>query len=122
MTELKRQEAIAAAWHARQQAGRSDLEAEVAEAGIWRDAYDEAQREPPRPPRASRHTCHATGCSTAVPPKMFMCRSHWFALPKALRDAIWRTYRPGQEITKTPSPEYLEAARAAIAYLEARSS
>lgn len=73
------------------------------------------------PPRRSRHTCHATGCTVAVPPKMFMCRSHWFALPKALRDAIWRTYRPGQEIRKDPSPEYLDAAREAIAYLlEAR--
>ena len=37
--------------------------------------------------------------------------AHWYALPKRLRDKIWATYRPGQEITKTPSVEYLAAAR-----------
>ena len=63
------------------------------------------------------HTCHAPGCRTAVPPKMFACRPHWFALPRQLRDAIWATYRPGQEVTKDPSPAYLEAAAAAARYL-----
>jgi hypothetical protein len=38
------------------------------------------------------------------------CRAHWFKLPKRLRDAIWRTYVPGQEISKTPSAEYLAVA------------
>jgi len=28
-------------------------------------------------------------------------------LPKKLRDAIWREYVPGQEITKTPSDAYV---------------
>lgn len=60
----------------------------------------------------ARHTCHWPGCPRKVPPKMWGCREHWFALPKALRDEIWRTYRPGQEITKTPSQDYLMAARA----------
>lgn len=31
-------------------------------------------------------------------------------LPKYLRDEVWRTYVPGQEITKTPSREYLDVA------------
>lgn len=43
------------------------------------------------------HTCHAIGCSKKVPPAMFMCKSHWFRVPKFLRDGIWATYRPGQE-------------------------
>jgi hypothetical protein len=30
-------------------------------------------------------------------------------LPKSIRDKIWATYRPGQEITKDPSDEYMEA-------------
>ena len=63
------------------------------------------------------HTCHATGCEIRVPPRMFMHRAHWFALPKAMRDAIWAMYRPGQEKTKDPSPEYLDAAFAAIRYI-----
>ncbi len=48
---------------------------------------------------------------------MFACRPHWFALPKQLRDAIWATYRDGQEITKDPSHEYLVAAQDAVEYL-----
>jgi hypothetical protein len=42
---------------------------------------------------------------------MWGCREHWYQLPGGLRDQIWRTYRPGQEITKTPSREYLAIAR-----------
>lgn len=66
------------------------------------------------------HTCHAIGCNTAVPPKLFMCRKHWFMLPKKHRDAIWATYRPGQEIDKDPSQEYLQAASDAISWLAAK--
>ena len=57
-----------------------------------------------------RHTCHWPGCAREVPPKLWGCREHWYQLPKALRDAIWREYRPGQEITKTPSPRYIAVA------------
>lgn len=64
------------------------------------------------------HTCHATCCKVSVPPKMFMCREHWFSLPRSYRDAILRAYEPGQEITKDPSMEYLRVARAAVLYLE----
>ena len=56
------------------------------------------------------HTCHWTGCTKEVPPKMWGCNNHWFALPKNLRDKIWRTYVPGQEISKTPSRAYIDAA------------
>jgi len=43
---------------------------------------------------------------------MWGCTKHWFSLPRPLRDRIWQTYRRGQEVTKTPSPEYLAAAKA----------
>lgn len=66
------------------------------------------------------HRCHASGCNRAVPARMFMCRDHWYALPKPMRDAIWATYRPGQERDKRPSAEYLENARTAIAWLADR--
>lgn len=59
------------------------------------------------------HTCHWPNCRVEVPPKLWGCRRHWFMLPKAIRDRIWATYRPGQEITKDPSGEYIEAALAA---------
>lgn len=57
-----------------------------------------------------KHTCHWPTCDTEVPPKLWGCKKHWFTLPKNLRDIIWATYRPGQEITKTPSELYLQAA------------
>ena len=57
-----------------------------------------------------RHTCHWTGCGKAVPAAMWGCKEHWFKLPKPLRDAIWKEYVPGQEITKTPSERYLATA------------
>lgn len=57
------------------------------------------------------HTCHWPGCAKRVPPKLWGCSQHWFALPGHLRTRILRAYVIGQEITKTPSAEYLEAAR-----------
>lgn len=57
------------------------------------------------------HTCHWTGCARQVPPAMWGCKEHWFKLPKALRDAIWKEYRPGQEKDGTPSQRYLIVAQ-----------
>jgi hypothetical protein len=64
------------------------------------------------------HTCHWPGCPAEVDPRLFACRKHWFAIPKPLRDAIWREYRPGQEITKDPSREYVEVARQVREWIE----
>lgn len=56
------------------------------------------------------HHCHWPGCEKQVPPAMWGCRSHWFRLPAGLRARVWATYKPGQEVTLTPSREYLEVA------------
>jgi hypothetical protein len=48
---------------------------------------------------------------------MFMCKAHWFMLPKAMRDRIWATYRPGQCDDWHISHEYAEAAREAVRYI-----
>lgn len=70
----------------------------------------------------SEHTCHARGCDTPVPRRMFMCRPHWFALPKPMRDAVSATYTPGQENNvDRVTPGYLTAATAAVNWLAARS-
>jgi len=53
---------------------------------------------------------------------MFMCKRHWFMLPKATRDAIWDVYIPGQEIRKDPTDEYMAVAMDAIDWLAARES
>ena len=57
------------------------------------------------------HTCHWPGCERQVPPAMWGCKQHWFALPKPLRDAIWKEYRPGQEKDGTPNLRYLSVAQ-----------
>lgn len=61
----------------------------------------------------SEHHCHAIGCTVRTHPKFFMCRRHWFMVPRHLRDRIWATYVPGQEVRKDPTVEYLEAAERA---------
>ena len=60
---------------------------------------------------AHQHHCHWPGCDKTVPPATWGCRKHWYMLPAALRSLIWRTFRPGQEDAKTPSREYVDAAR-----------
>lgn len=60
------------------------------------------------------HLCHARGCPRRVSPAMLMCRRHWWMVPKDIREAVWASYQPGQEIGKEPSGEYITAARAAI--------
>jgi hypothetical protein len=56
------------------------------------------------------HTCHWPGCAKQVPPAMWGCKTHWFALPSQLRNLIWRYYRPGQERDMKPSAEYIATA------------
>lgn len=68
----------------------------------------------------NEHRCHARHCNTPVPPKMFMCKRHWYMLPKAKRDAIWANYRPGQEIDKQPSRAYLDVAWDAVEWVARR--
>lgn len=48
---------------------------------------------------------------------MFACRRHWYTVPKPLRDALLRVYRPGQEIDKQPSAAYLVIQRRLVLYL-----
>lgn len=57
------------------------------------------------------HNCHWPGCTANVPPAKWGCAKHWFMLPRALRTAIWQTFKPGQEKTFTPSREYVVVAR-----------
>ena len=63
-----------------------------------------------RQPQTRPHTCHWPGCAKQVPPAMWGCKPHWFALPLALRNKVWAAYRPGQEATMTPSDAYLAVA------------
>jgi hypothetical protein len=59
------------------------------------------------------HTCHWPGCTKEVKPAYWGCLNHWYKLPAALRRKIWLAYRPGQEDTKDPSPQYIAVAKEA---------
>jgi len=51
---------------------------------------------------------------------MLMCKGHWFTVAPCIRDAVWATYRPGQEVDKQPSKQWHLAAVAAIGYVARR--
>lgn len=70
------------------------------------------RRGQPRP-----HTCHWPGCAQRIALSQLMCRDHWLRLPKHLRDGIWRTFRPGQEIDGEVSSGYQRALRAVLRYV-----
>ena len=61
--------------------------------------------------RTAGHHCHWPGCETRCAPAAWGCKKHWYMLPQALRNKVWRAYRPGQEATKTPSRDYVAVAR-----------
>lgn len=63
------------------------------------------------------HHCHWPGCDRRVPPAMWGCFAHWTRLPHSLQAKIWATFKPGQEISKTPSREYLDAAHEVQAWI-----
>lgn len=66
------------------------------------------------------HRCHAEACTTPVPPKMFMCRKHWYMVSPDDRRLLWHLYMPGQEIHKDPTQAYLEHAQACIDVVAAK--
>src|SRR6266542_5625761 len=72
-------------------------------------------------PQTREHRCHWPGCERQVPPAMWGCKPHWFRLPKPIRDAIWKAYRPGQEKDFCPSLAYVRAANDAQQWIAANS-
>jgi hypothetical protein len=68
------------------------------------------------------HHCHAIGCKTEVPRKMFMCGKHWKLVPMPIKQRIYVHYRPGQESgLARPTEAYLAAAKEARAAVAART-
>ena len=63
------------------------------------------------------HHCHARNCQTPVKPELLMCFRHWKIVPRKIQQAVWKYYRPGQCDDKQPSPEWHQAADAAIGFV-----
>lgn len=66
------------------------------------------------------HHCHAVDCNIEVPPKMHMCSAHWRLVPKTVQELIWKHYRPGQEIDKRPTIEYILVAFVSVSCVALR--
>lgn len=60
------------------------------------------------------HMCHAVACEVEVEPKLHMCLYHWRMVPYPIQQLIWKHYRPGQEIDKRPTVEYIAIAFASV--------
>lgn len=74
----------------------------------------EAKKDHVRKAKQTRnHRCHWPGCDKEVAPAKWGCYPHWMKLPKWLRDKIWMAYAIGQEVSLTPSRDYLAVAREA---------
>lgn len=57
----------------------------------------------------AQHKCAAVDCEEQIPSQLLMCRPHWFAVPKPIRDEIWRAYRNEGVLSEA----YIEAVTAA---------
>jgi hypothetical protein len=68
-----------------------------------------------------KHHCHWPGCDAQVPLAKWGCKTHWFRLPKHLRENIWGAFEPGQEENGTSSRAYIAAAREAQQWIAANA-
>jgi hypothetical protein len=41
------------------------------------------------------HRCPGPDCEAQVPDHMLMCRTHWYQVPRSLRNAVWKAWRDG---------------------------
>ena len=63
----------------------------------------------------TEHTCHIPYCQVEVPPKMLMCRTHWYKVSKQTRNLVWEHYQTGQERRLVaPTKAWMKAADMAI--------
>jgi hypothetical protein len=63
------------------------------------------------------HKCPGPRCEKQMDDGYLMCPAHWYQVPKALRNAVWRAYNRGAGL----GTDALAAAqRAAIRSLERR--
>ncbi len=56
--------------------------------------------------------CSIPRCDVQVDLSRLMCRTHWYMVPKYLRDRVWETWRSGQGAF---SGEHRDAVRLAVA-------
>lgn len=58
------------------------------------------------------HLCGWPDCRRPIPLNEWGCKTHWFSLPKELRDEIWQAYNRGRL-----SPEWIAANEKALEWI-----
>lgn len=62
-----------------------------------------------------QHSCAARGCTQQVPDYLLMCSRHWFQVPKATRDRVFKTYALWRRGIEGAKERHRAACRDAIA-------
>jgi hypothetical protein len=63
------------------------------------------------------HHCHANGCPTPTPPRLFMCPRHWAQVPRGMQDAVWAAYKAAPKDGRARDPGYLTACANAVEHV-----
>lgn len=59
------------------------------------------------------HECAAEDCIEQCPSHFLMCRAHWYRVPRAIRQEVWRAYKTEGVLSEA----YVDAVDAAVASL-----
>ena len=65
-------------------------------------------------PTPEKAECVADDCKIRIPRRLLMCPKHWRKVPRPIQQRIYMFYRPGQEIDKNYSDDYIIAVMDAI--------
>lgn len=108
--------------HAGQQAKQSHKWCDKCQCGRAFYPAAETTSAAPKTKDDGKRACRWPGCKKRVEPRMWGCRTHWFALPANLRNDILAAYQPGQEDDLTlVSKDWVTADRQARNWIDAQA-
>jgi hypothetical protein len=61
--------------------------------------------------------CHANGCATRTPHRLFMCARHWAMVPLTMQNAVWTAYRNAPKGGRARDRDYLSACAKAVEHV-----
>jgi hypothetical protein len=66
--------------------------------------------------------CPVAGCTKGRGDRQLMCKSHWYMVPKELRDRVWATAKKMWAGAEGGAEEWEEARDAAVAAVEQKEA
>jgi len=61
--------------------------------------------------------CAIPRCRNQIDPSRLMCRTHWYMVPKELRDDVWATWRSGDGAFSKAHQDAVRMAVAAVVHV-----